>query len=192
VYFRALLVGYFEGLDGDRAIAWRIADSLSLRKFRGYGLDETTPDHSTISRTRRLYWLSTHQAVFKWVLKRLAETGLVRGETVSVDATTLEANAAVRSIVRRIASAGAGYLDLTGNIYLSSDRPALLLRDRGADRDPWRGPGRPRGTLKEVDGLRLAAVSQVAVDLLTGPRGNPSEAAALLGWMAHNEPAWRG
>ena len=101
VYFRALLVGYFEGLDGDRAIAWRIADSLSLRKFLGYGLDEPTPDHSTISRTRRLYWLSTHQAVFKWVLKRLAERGLIRGETVSVDATTLEANAAMRSIVRR-------------------------------------------------------------------------------------------
>ena len=124
VYFRALLVGYFEGLDGDRAIAWRIADSLSLRKFLGYGLDETTPDHSTISRTRRLYWLSTHQAVFKWVLKRLAEKGLVRGETVSVDATTLEANAAMRSIVRR--DNGQGYEEL-GVIHLSGPNEQVIV-----------------------------------------------------------------
>ena len=66
VYFRMMLVGYFEGLDSERGIAWRVADSLSLRNFLGYGLDEKTPDHSTISRTRRLYWLSTHQAVFRW------------------------------------------------------------------------------------------------------------------------------
>src|SRR3989338_2596864 len=72
VYFRMLLVGYFEGLASERGIAWRVADSLSLRKYLGYGLDEKTPDHSTISRTRRLYWLSTQQAVFRWVLKLLA------------------------------------------------------------------------------------------------------------------------
>ena len=101
VYFRMLLVGYFEGLESERAIAWRVADSLSLRKFLGYGLDEKTPDHSTLSRTRRLYWLSTHQAVFGWVLKVLASEGLVKGETIAIDATTLEANAAMRSIVRR-------------------------------------------------------------------------------------------
>ena len=101
VYFRMMLVGYFEGLDSERGIAWRVADSLSLRNFLGYGLDEKTPDHSTISRTRRLYWLSTHQAVFRWALGVLAAEGLVRGETVSIDATTLEANAALRSIVRR-------------------------------------------------------------------------------------------
>ena len=68
VYFRGLLIGYFEGLDSERGIAWRTADSLSLRKFLGYALDEATPDHSTISRTRRLYWLETHKAVFRWVL----------------------------------------------------------------------------------------------------------------------------
>ena len=72
VYFRALLIGYFEGLDSERGIAWRTADSLSLRKFLGYGLDEETPDHSTISRTRRLYWLETHKAVFRWVAGILA------------------------------------------------------------------------------------------------------------------------
>ena len=101
VYFRSLLIGYFEGLDSERGIAWRTADSLSLRKFLGYALDEATPDHSTISRTRRLYWLETHKAVFRWVLKILGEEGLVSGRTVSIDATTLEANAALKSIVRR-------------------------------------------------------------------------------------------
>src|SRR3954464_6931062 len=101
VYFRALLIGYFEGWDSERGIAWRTSDSLSLRKFLGYALDEATPDHSTISRTRRLYWLETHTAIFRWVLKILDEEGLVSGRTVSIDATTLEANAALKSIVRR-------------------------------------------------------------------------------------------
>src|SRR6195952_1555453 len=97
VYFRSLLIGYFEGLDSERGIAWRTADSLSLRRFLGYALDEATPDHSTISRTRRLYWLETHTAIFRWVLKILDEEGLVSGRTVSIDATMLEANAAMKS-----------------------------------------------------------------------------------------------
>ena len=79
VYFRSLLIGYFEGLDSERGIAWRAADSLSLRKFLGYALDEETPDHSTISRTRRLYWLETHKAVFRWVIKILTGEGLISG-----------------------------------------------------------------------------------------------------------------
>ena len=94
VYFRTLLIGYFEGLDSERGIAWRAADSLSLRRFLGYGLDEETPDHSTISRTRRLYWLETHRAVFRWVIGILTEARLITGQTISIDATTLEANAA--------------------------------------------------------------------------------------------------
>lgn len=81
VYFRSLLIGYFEGLDSERGIAWRSADSLSLRKFLGYALDEPTPDHSTISRTRRLYWVETHKAVFRWVLRLLVKEGLIRGQT---------------------------------------------------------------------------------------------------------------
>jgi transposase len=101
VYFRMLLIGYFEGLESERGIAWRVADSLSLRKFISYALDEQTPDHSTVSRTGRLLWLETHKAVFRWVLRILIEKGLVKGQTVSVDATTLEANAALKSIVRR-------------------------------------------------------------------------------------------
>src|SRR6266542_3162808 len=87
-YFRLLLIGYFEGLDGERGIASRAADSLALRSFLGLGLDEMPPDHSTISRTRRLIDVETHQAVFGWVLELLAEKGLLKGKTVGIDATT--------------------------------------------------------------------------------------------------------
>jgi transposase len=100
-YFRLLLLGYFEGLDSERGIAWRAADSLAIRTFVGLGLDAAAPDHSTISRTRRLIDVETHRAVFTWVQERLAAAGLLKGRTVAIDATTLEANAAMRSIVRR-------------------------------------------------------------------------------------------
>jgi transposase len=100
-YFRLLLIGYFEGLDSERGIAWRAADSLAVRSFVGLGLDPAAPDHSTISRTRRLIDVETHRAIFTWVQERLAAAGLLKGRTVAIDATTLEANAAMRSIVRR-------------------------------------------------------------------------------------------
>ena len=103
-YFRMLLfIGYFEGLSSERGIAWRVADSLNLRSFLDLDLDvtEAFPDHSTLSRTRRLIDVETHVAVFTWVLDRLSAAGLVRGKTVGVDATTLEANPAMRSIERR-------------------------------------------------------------------------------------------
>jgi len=108
-YFRLLLIGYFEGLDAERAIAWRAADSFALREFLGLVLPEAPPDHSTISRTRRLIDLETHEAVFTWMLQRLADAGLVKGKTVGIDATTLEANAALRSIVRH--DTGESYQD---------------------------------------------------------------------------------
>ena len=100
-YFRLLLVGYFEGIDSERGIAWRAADSLAVRSFVRLALNEAAPDHSTISRTRRLIDVETHRAVFTWVQQRLVEAGLLNGQTVAIDATTLEANAAMRSIVRR-------------------------------------------------------------------------------------------
>jgi len=109
-YFRLLLIGYFEGVDAERAIAWRAADSFALREFLGLVLPDAPPDHSTISRTRRLIDLETHQAVFTWILQRLADAGLVKGKTIGIDATTLEANAALRSTVRRD----------TGDTYRSS------------------------------------------------------------------------
>src|SRR5438132_13755331 len=100
-YVRLLLVGYFEGIDSERGIAWRVADSLGLRQFLGFGLDEETPDHSTISRTRRLIDVDTHRKVFFWALGLLADRGMVKGKTVGIDGTTLEANAAMRAIIRR-------------------------------------------------------------------------------------------
>lgn len=101
VYFRMLLVGYFEGLGSQRGIAWRCADSLSLREFLGVPLAEETPDHSSLTRVRDRLPLSVHVAVFQFVLRLADEHGLLKGKTVGVDATTLEADAAMKSIVRR-------------------------------------------------------------------------------------------
>ena len=95
IYFRSLLIGYFEGIEGERGIAWRVADSLALRRFLGIALTERTPDHSTLSRTRRLIDLETHQQVFAWVLGLLADRGLLEDKRIGIDATTLEANAGV-------------------------------------------------------------------------------------------------
>jgi transposase len=177
VYFRCLLTGYFEGLDSERGIAWRTADSLSLRKFLGYGLDETTPDHSTISRTRRLFWLETHKAVFGWVLKILTEEGLVSGRTVSIDATTLEANAALKSIVRR--DNGQSYNDYlkelakaAGMENATREQLARLDRKRkkkGSNQE-WTSPSDPDARITKMkDGrTHLAHKAEHAVDLTSG------------------------
>ena len=101
VYFRMLMVGYLEGIGSERGIAWRCADSFSLREFLGYGLAENPPEHSTLSKTRKRLSVEAHAAVFGFVLERLRASGLLRGKTLGVDATTLEANAAMRAIVRR-------------------------------------------------------------------------------------------
>jgi len=101
VYFRMLLVGYFEGIGSQRGIAWRCGDSLSLREFLGVPLTEDTPDHSSLTRVRERLPLEVHTDVFQWVLKVAAEKGLLHGKTVAVDSTTLEADAAMKTIVRR-------------------------------------------------------------------------------------------
>jgi transposase len=100
-YFRMLLIGYFEGIGSQRGIAWRCADSLSLREFLGIPLSEDTPDHSSLTRVRDRLPLSVHAEVFRFVLKVADEKGLLKGKTVAVDGTTLEGNAAMKSIVRR-------------------------------------------------------------------------------------------
>ncbi len=101
VYFRMLLAGYFEGIGSQRGIAWRCSDSLSLRKFLGIAPTEESPDHSSLSLIRGRLSREVHDAVFVWVLKLAREKGLLNGEEVGVDSTTLEANAAMKSIVRR-------------------------------------------------------------------------------------------
>ena len=177
VYFRSLLIGYFEGLDSERGIAWRTADSLSLRKFLGYALDEATPDHSTISRTRRLYWLETHKAIFRWVLKILHEEGLVSGRTVSIDATTLEANAALKNIVRR--DNGQSYNDYLKELAKAAGlenptREQLARLDRkrkkkGSNQE-WMSPSDPDARITRMkDGrTHLAHKAEHAVDLTSG------------------------
>jgi transposase len=129
VYFRLMLLGFFEGIDSERGIAWRVADSLSLRQFIGYGIDEATPDHVTISRTRRLLT----QWIFHWVLEQLARAGLIQGKTIEVDSTTLEANAAMKSIVRR--DTGEGYREYLQRLAAAegveaTDAAALRRMDR--------------------------------------------------------------
>ena len=101
IYFRMLFVGYFEGLGSQRAIAWRCSDSLSLRAFLGVSLNEATPDHSSLTKIRQRLPLHVHERVFTFVLKVAQEKKLLRGKTVAVDATTLEANAAMKTIVRK-------------------------------------------------------------------------------------------
>jgi transposase len=101
VYFRMLLIGYFEGIDSQRGIAWRCADSLSLRAFLGIPLDESTPDHSTLTNTRNRLPQEVFDEVFQFVLRIAVDKRLLSGKTVGVDSTTLEANAAMKSIVRR-------------------------------------------------------------------------------------------
>jgi transposase len=177
VYFRTLLIGYCEGLDWERGIAWRTADSLSLRKFLGYALDEATPDHSTISRTRRLYWLETHKAVFRWVLKILTEEGLINGRTISIDATTLEANAALKSIVRR--DNGQSYNEYLKELGKAAGmenptREQLARLDRkrkkkGSNQE-WKSPGDPDARITKMkDGsTHLAHKAEHAVDLTSG------------------------
>jgi transposase len=177
VYFRALLLGYFEGMDSERGIAWRLADSLSLRKFIAYALTEETPDHSTLSRTRRLFSVETHNAVFRWVLKILAEEGLVEGKTVSIDATTLEANAALRSLVRR--DNGQKYDDYLKDLAKAAGienptREQLARLDRkrkkkGSNKE-WKNPYDPDARIAKMkDGsTHLAHKAEHAVDLSSG------------------------
>ncbi len=177
IYFRLLLVGYFEGIDSERGIAWRAEDSLSLRCFLAIGLNEATPDHSTISRTRRLIDLETHRQVFTWVLKLLVETGLLKGKQIGIDGTTLEANAAMRSIVRR--DSGESYEEFLKGLAQESGietptREDLARLDRkrkkkGCNRT-WVNPhDRDARITKMKDGrTHLAHKAEHAVDMATG------------------------
>ncbi len=177
IYFRLLMVGYFEGIDSERGIAWRASDSLSIRSFVRIALDESVPDHSTISRTRRLMDVDTHQAVFQWVLQVLAEKKLLKGTTIGVDATTLEANAALRSIVRR--DTGERYEEFLVRLAKESGietptREQLAKFDRKRPKkgsnDDWTHPHDPDARITKMkDGrTHLAHKAEHAVDMETG------------------------
>ena len=177
VYFRMLMVGFLEGLDSERGIAWRCADSLALRRFLGYGLTEGTPEHSTLSVIRNRLDLKTHERVFRWVLIVLAKAGLVRGKTVGVDATTLVANAALKSIVRR--DTGQGYEEFLKELARNSgiaeptrEDVAKLDRKRKnkASNEDWVNPHDPEAKITKLkDGrTHLAHTDEQAVDMDTG------------------------
>src|ERR1035438_6023126 len=177
IYFRSLLIGYFEGIDSERGIAWRLADSLALRRFVGIGLDKYTPDHSTISRTRRLIDLDTHRSVFAWVLGVLADRGLLQGTRIAIDATTLEANAAMRAIVRR--DTGESYEEFLRGLAKASGietptREDLVRLDRKRKKRTsnkhWKSPADEDARIAKMkDGrTHLAHKAEHAVDLDTG------------------------
>jgi transposase len=177
VYFRLLMVGYFEGIDSERGIAWRCADSLSLKAFLGYELTQMTPDHTTVSRTRRLIDLETHERVFTWMLKVLAEHGLIAGKTIGVDGTTLEANAAMRSIVRR--DTGESYRDFLVRLAKASGIETPTQEDlanldrrrpKKGSNEEWEHPDDPDAKITKMkDGsTHLAHKAEHAVDMETG------------------------
>ena len=176
-YFRLLLVGYFEGLGSERGMAWRAADSLAVRSFLGLGLEEQAADHSTISRTRRLIDVETHREVFGWIQERLAHAGLLKGKTIAIDATTLEANAAMRSIVRR--DTGETYQEFLERLAKASgirtpSRQALArldrLRKKKGSNQEWKSPADPDAKITKMkDGrTHLAHKAEQAVDMTTG------------------------
>jgi transposase len=177
-YFRMHLVGYFEGIDSERGLEWRCADSLSLREFLRLGTTEPVPDHSWLSKTRARLPLEVHEAVFAWVLRRLAEHGLIKGERIGVDASTMEANAALRAIVRR--DTGEGYREMLGRLAEESGIATPTAEDlvrldrkrkgkRLSNKD-WTSPTDPEARIAKLkDGrTRLAYKPEHAVDLDTG------------------------
>ena len=176
-YFRSLLVGYFEGIDSERGIAWRLADSLSLRDFLGLPTDKAPPDHSTISRTRRLIDVETHREVFTWALGLLSKNDLLKGKTIGVDATTLEANAALRSIVRR--DDFRSYEEFLTDLAKASGIPTPTREDlaridrkrkkKGSNKE-WVNPHDPDAQISKMkDGsTHLAHKQEHAVDMDSG------------------------
>jgi transposase len=177
-YFRIHLVGYFEGIDSERGLEWRCADSLSLREFLRLGTTERVPDHSWLSKTRARLPLEVHEAIFSWVLQRLAEHGLIQGERIGIDASTMEANAALRAIVRR--DSGEGYREMLQRLAKESgiatptvDDLIRLDRQRKGKRlsnDDWTSPTDPEAKIAKLkDGrTRLAYKPEHAVDLGSG------------------------
>ena len=177
-YFRMLLIGYFEGIDSERGLEWRCADSLSLREFLRLGERERVPDHSWLSRTRSRLPLEVHDQVFTWVLARLAEHGLIKGERIGVDASTMEASAALRTIVRR--DSGEGYREMLTRMAKESgiETPTaedLVRLDRNRkgkklSNADWQSPTDPDARIAKLkDGrTHLAYKPEHAMDLDTG------------------------
>ena len=208
VYMRMLLVGFFEGLESERGIAWRCADSLSLRGFLGYEMSKRTPDHSSISRIRTRIDVQAHHDVFVFVLKVLAEKGLLRAETIGVDATTLEANAALRTIVRR--DDGTSYREYLEALAKASGIETPTRSDiakidkkraKKGSNDDWKHPHDPDAKITKMkDGrTHLAHKAEHATDMQSGAvvavsvqdatHGDPSSMKVTMVYAALNVQA---
>lgn len=177
VYMRMLMIGFFEGLDSERGIAWRCADSLSLRSFLGFSLSQDTPDHSSLSRIRQRLPQEVHDAVFQHVLALLEEKGLLQSKTIGIDGTTLEANAALKSLVLR--DNGQKYREFlvelakeSGIETPTSEDLARLDRKRPhkGSNDDWKNPHDPDAQITKMkDGsTHLAHKAEHAVDMQSG------------------------
>ena len=175
-YFRMHLAGYFEGLESERLICWRVADSLALRPFLGYDLTQRTPDHSTLSRIRQRLPVEVHLEVFTWILRVLAKADLLKGKTLAVDATTLEANAALRSLCRT--DTGEPYQDYLTELAKESgiDTPTRedlakldKARKKKTSNDDWEHPHDPDAKVTRMKDKRthLAHKAEHVVDLDT-------------------------
>src|SRR5215204_2162846 len=179
-YFRMHLVGYFEGIDSERGLEWRCSDSLSLREFLRLGTTEAAPDHSWLSKTRARLPLEAHEAVFAWVLERLAEHGLIKGDRIGVDASTMEANAALRAIVRR--DSGEGYREMLKRLAVESgiatptaEELIRLDRQRKGKRlsnQDWTSPVDPRSQDRQAEGRPDASRLQARACGRPGHRGH--------------------
>ncbi len=177
-YFRMHLVGYFEGIDSERGLEWRCSDSLSLRAFLRLGSRDRVPDHSWLSRSRTRLPHEVHAAVFDWVLVLIAEAGLIKGERIGVDASTMEANAALRNIVRR--DNGEGYREMLERLARESgvetptaeDLAPLDRKRKGKklSNTDWVSKSDPEAKITKMkDGTtHLAYKPEHAVDLDTG------------------------
>jgi transposase len=177
-YFRMHMVGYFEGIDSERGIEWRCSDSLSLREFLLLESRDRVPDHSWLSKTRGRLPQEIHEAVFGWVLALIAGHGLLKGERIGIDASTMEANAALRAIVRR--DTGEGYREMLTRMAQESgiETPTTddLIRmdrrrkDKKLSNDDWVSPSDPEARIARMkDGTtHLAYKPEHAVDLDTG------------------------
>ena len=203
-YFRMHLVGYFEGIDSERGLEWRCADSLSLRDFLGLGLRDRVPDHSWLSRSRARLPLEVHEQVFAWVLARLAERGLVKGHRIGVDASTMEANAAMRSIRRR--DSGEGYRAMLARMAedsgIATPTAAELKqfdRERKGKRlsnldwaSPTRRPGsRACRTVARGSPTSPSMPSTSTPQRSSRPRSSPPTAATPPRSRPRSRPPWR-
>src|SRR5262245_51478784 len=173
VYFRMLFVGYFEGLDSQRGIAWRCADSRSLQAFLGYLPDDPTPDHSSLTKVRQRLPEVVHEEVFAFVLRLADAKGLLQGQTVAVDATTLEANAALKGIRRRdTGDDWKAYLrrlaaEAGSTAEAGSRRCEKGRKGRKASNAGWASPPEPDSRIDKMKGgtTHLAYKAEHVVDL---------------------------